>query len=94
VIRFYELGIFWFCTIADYELWGTCGSEREREREREREIAGGACGGGVVVMMMTMDAQLGRCCLHSFLSYLRIFAKLVWVKSPPKYLFLSKQRKN
>lgn len=29
-------------------------------REREREIAG-ACGGGVVVMM---DAQLGRCCLH------------------------------
>ena len=60
-----------------------------REREREKEIAGGACGGGVVVMMMTMDAQLGRCCLHSFLSYLRIFAKLVWVKSPPKYLFLS-----
>ena len=57
-------------------------------REREKEIAGGACGGGVVVMMMTMDAQLGRCCLHSFLSYLRIFAKLVWVKSTPKYISL------
>lgn len=69
----------------------SCGAP-ETERERDSQLW--ACGGGVVVMM---DAQFGRCCLHSFSFIPGNFCKTRVRQITPKIslsLFHSKQRKN